>query len=670
MNETILGIVAQLQAVQKVSFNEEQLAFITAEPGNIKSESLPGTGKTFSVINRMIVLELGYQIPGKKILAMSFTNMATSEMEVKHQKLCTALGIESTPRFNTLHSICSDIVRKHATKLYIDDYSRPVTETYDTISKDCKYLQDCCKKELGIELDAKRARNVYNCISKLNSSLVFDPTHIQSRQDFTRLKLRLSEFQHLRENLYVFRKLMGRVMLSDLPLYALEILQKFPEVGEEFKKTYDTVIVDEYQDMSLLQLRIVYHIAKQLTVIGDINQQIYAFQGACPEISDQFNKYYPYFKEIILKQSYRCAEKIADFSTKIVLPNKFKSSKMFKGTERENASIAFHTSEDDLINIMDSIAKEYNTPDSKPDNHMFLFRNNRSSLMLADMCFERNIPCRVNKYQPLYKQPIMTDIVTLIDLLNSPGNQNNLGILSKFIYEFRNDTNSKDNPLYDFMVSNPGIEFYNVPYTYDSTAVPRIMEDFMEVKELLNNFAPFTRIFNILYKIYYDNFLKYREHYLSYDVESMVNLITTLSKDYSYSELLSRETTKFNYIDEYTKKRIGVRLYTFHAAKGLEANRIYIIDAEEGLIPNRKELETTLKAGDRREAAVTIRNERSLCYVACTRAKTSLDIFFRKELSTILQGNNMYGELDEYYEANPIQYEDVESFIEFCGEDD
>lgn len=665
-SDIIRQIVARLQVEQNCVFNEEQLAFITAPPSNIKSESLPGTGKTFSVINRMFVLELGYGIPGEKILAMSFTNMATAELELKHKLLCKKFGIMQTPRFSTIHSICTAIVKEYHYRLDITDF-KISEETTTSIADACDYLIAKAKSELGLDIEASHMRSIYNCIGNLNASLIFDTAHIVKRKDFVRLNMKMSDFVHLRKKLYWYRKLMGIILLSDLPLYTLELLQRFPDISEKYKSMYDTVIVDEYQDMSLLQLRIVSYIAKTLIVIGDINQQIYAFQGACPEISTEFDKYYPDFQEIILRQSYRCSSKIADYSTKIILPNKFKSSKLFKGVDKPNSYISIHKGDADLLPIIQSIAKEYNTPDVKPANHLFVFRNNRSSLKLSDMCYDYNIPCRVNNYKPLYKQPIMSDIVNLIYLLRSPSNTDYLPILSKFIYEFRNDRTPQSNPLYEYMEAR-GVSFMDVPYRYNSTAVPRIMEAFTEVKNLLDTNAPFLQIFSILYPILYDNHLKMREHYLSYNLKMVCDMIQEIAKNYSYDALIQRETQKAEFIKDYTDKKIGVRLYTFYAAKGLEGDHVYVIDADNGFIPNEKELNRARQNHALREAAVTVRNERSACYVACTRAKETLDIFYNTELAPIMSGANPYEDLDEFYENNPVSFYDVEAFEEFYSD--
>jgi DNA helicase-2/ATP-dependent DNA helicase PcrA len=663
MTDLVRQVVAKLQVEQDCVFNEEQLEFITAPPANIKSESLPGTGKTFSVINRMFVLELGYGIPGEKILAMSFTNMATAELELKHKLLCKKFGIMQTPRFSTIHSICTAIVKEYYHRLDIPEF-KITEETTNSIADACDYLILKAKSELGLDIDAQQMRGIYNCIRSLNSSLIFDTMHIIKRKDFVRLHIKMSDFVHLRKKLYLYHKLMGIILLSDLPLYTLELLQRFPDISENYKSKYDTVIVDEYQDMSLLQLRIVSYIAKTLIVIGDINQQIYAFQGACPEISTEFNKYYPEFREIILRQSYRCSSKIADYSTKIILPNKFKSSKLFRGIEKPDSYVSIHKGDADLLPIIQDIAKEYNTPDIKPANHLFVFRNNRSSLKLSDMCYDYNIPCRVNNYRPLYQQPIMSDIVQLIYLLRSPTNTDYLPILSKFIYEFRNDRRPEDSPLFDIM-STRNMNFMDVPYDYDSPSVPRIMESFTRVKNLLQENAPFHRIFDILYPILYENHLKMREHYLSYNLKMVCNMIQEIAKNYSYDALIQRETQKAEFIKDYTDKKIGVRLYTFYAAKGLEGDHVYVIDADAGVIPNEKELSRACRNEAYREAAVTVRNERSACYVACTRAKDTLDIFYNTELAPIIAGQNPYENLDDFYENNPITFCDVEAFMDF-----
>lgn len=657
----ILTILEKLELIQNVTFNKEQKEFITAPLKSILSESLPGTGKTFSLINRMINLECGYGLAGNRIWAMSFTNMATVELKNKHYMLCKKLHMQQTPNFSTIHSICSSLLNKYYYLIGMDKMSI-LEESTNQIANDCEYLQDIADSYDFDMLSDKKARQIYNCIHMLNSSLIFDPLHIKSCKSFKNLNIDYAVFNTYRQELYQAYKISNAIPLSDLCLYTLELLEKNPQVIEEFKKGCDVLIVDEFQDMSLLQLRIIALLAKQCIAIGDINQQIYAFQGACADISNKFQQYFPDALNIVLRQSYRCSEDIANFATRIILPNKFKSSKYFKGVPNSNSTIRINGDKSRLLSIIEEIKYEYNTPDVIPKTHMFLFRNNRTSNFLADLCYDNSIPCVINKYQPLYNLPIVNPIVRMIELLLSPTTQDRLAILSQFIYEFRNARTSQDIPLYNYM-SRVSIPFMDVPYDYENAE--DTLNVFRDVQSLLNQRVPFISIYHKLFEVYYKNSLKYREAYLNYNIDSMNHLVESIAKNYSYNELINRENMKERNIKDWTNKRIGVRCYTFHAAKGLEADNIYIMDADEEVIPNMKELKSSIASNAYREAAIDVRNERSLCYVAVTRAKTRLEIFYNKNISPLLLGDNPFSDLDNYYANNPINYSDVEVFKEF-----
>ena len=104
-------------------------------------------------------------------------------------------------------------------------------------------------------------------------------------------------------------------------LYTLELLLKHPEVSRKFKDQCRVMLVDEAQDLSLLQLRIISLLTDCPVLIGDIKQQIYAFNGACQEIVGQFYKYFPGAWRKYFSRSFRCKNEIANYATKLILPN-------------------------------------------------------------------------------------------------------------------------------------------------------------------------------------------------------------------------------------------------------------------------------------------------------------------------------------------------------------
>ena len=123
------------------------------------------------------------------------------------------------------------------------------------------------------------------------------------------------------------------------------------------------------------------------------------------------------------------------------------------------------------------------------------------------------------------------------------------------------------------------------------------------------------------------------------------------------------------WLKSYIEANTGIRCYTMHAAKGLEADVVYILDAEDGIIPNNSKIKDMVNKDCPVEAAREIRNERSLCYVAATRARESLIIQYRSILSPLFKTNSDdYSDLDDVYKYNMHTETDIEAFDEFITE--
>ena len=135
-----------------------------------------------------------------------------------------------------------------------------------------------------------------------------------------------------------------------------------------------------------------------------------------------------------------------------------------------------------------------------------------------------------------------------------------------------------------------------------------------------------------------------------------------------YVTFMQDEMKKMNVIKESEAYQRGIRCYTMHASKGLEADIVYIIDANEGLIPNASKLKDMDKNRCDMDAARMIREERSLCYVACTRAKEVLNIVSTDEPAAMLLGENPYSQYDSVYQYYRVTGDDIAAFENFVKE--
>lgn len=640
-------------------YTDEQKAFMRDFTSPVISFSSPGTGKTKSAIGGLLTAELYHHIPGNQIYALSFTNMSTGELQIRHKHDCELVGIKQTVNFKTLHSLCSNILKENYELLGIDKLDLGGTST---IEKQAPFLMEWAK-ERGIILHPWQVRPFFNAVRTLNSSLVFDRTHVESTYAFKQCRMSFDDFTLLRKFLYIYAKMTNSVQVQDILIYTLELLLTHPEISQAFKQKCRILLVDEFQDLSLLQLRIISLLSDTVIAIGDIKQQIYAFNGACQEIVSEFKKYFPNARELNLNKSFRCHNEIVEYSKVIIRPNDM-GEQDFKGVG-DGGSVTV-TNNLPLSALCDEIEQEYrDNRNTFQRDILFLFRNNFSATPIAEELFRRKVPFRVNKYKAVNQMPVINEMCAVIELAANPSNRDNLAALRYILPEMKDYREYTQSPIYKVCVKE-GCSLFEAPYQFrDAMAARRAMELLLDVKDMLSSQKPLRDILNKIYPLFNTVYLEAREPYLEMPSQYYINMARPAIEGKTYFAFVQDEMAKVQVIQDCNVRQHGVRCYTFHASKGLEADDVYILDADEGIVPNLHKLDAMEKAGCVLEKARELRNERSLLFVAVTRAKNHLTIAYNGSKSTMLSPLNVYEQYDKLYTQFQSAYPDVEAFEEF-----
>lgn len=656
---TIDAFITSLENALKRVFTDEQRDFIKNLDTPGMCFASPGTGKTASAVAGLLTAELFKQIPGENIYALSFTNMATLELSVRHEDACKALGVRQNVNFKTLHKLCTSILRDNYQLLDMESLETTSTFSIESLADG---IMGFCRSH-NIDLHPRNLRNVVRAVRTLNSSLTFTQDNVESKLCFKDTQLSYDDFMSIRKVLYDYNKLVERIQVDDILLYTLELLLRFPQVAEEFKKKCKILLIDEAQDLSLLQLRIITLLSDCPVLIGDIKQQIYAFNGACQEIVSQYYKYFPHGWKKELTRSFRCRNEIADFATKLIIPNRVGGEDFTGigqgGTVTIDSGIDYST-----------ICKRIN--DGYLENKrnfkkgiLFLFRNNFSAIPIAEEFFKLKTPFRVNRYIPVTQMPVIRDLCAIVELAQQPNSLEELPALNYLIPEFRTYQTVKDNPFYRIMAKNY-CSIFDVKYSFkDAYCGERVMNMMLDVHDMCNRTCKVSDIFNAIYPLYKEYWLVGREQFMEYDASYYLRLANYVLHNKTYPQFRKDELDKYQFIEECNLRREGVRCYTFHAAKGLEDDIVYMVDCDEGIIPNKKKANEMIHKHCELDFARELRNERSLVYVACTRAKDELHIYYNESLSSLLTDKNYYQQYDMMYESFKPDYRDVEKFQEF-----
>lgn len=659
------AFLSQLEVGLKCDYTPEQKELIKYfGDGPVFCFADPGTGKTYTAIGGLFNAELYKQIPGQNIYALSFTRLATGELSSRHQRACEKLGVGKLVNFQTIHSLCRSILKENYSLLGMSKFDSTGALTMEKAYN----LVEGSAQEIGITVNPNQIRAIIKACSALNSSMTFDKDVVVTKMKFKECNVDYDTFDKVRCLLFAYSLLSETISVSDILLYTVLLLQRHPEISDAFKKKCRLLLVDEAQDLTLLQLRIISLLTDNPVLIGDMKQQIYGFSGACQEVVAEFHKLFPNCRDLRLSQSFRCKNEIAEFATRIILPNKI-GGEDYKGVGPGGKVQLLRGFGEDGMNVKKLVAnikEEFiHNRNRLVKEYLFLTRNNISIIPIIEELYQKELPFRVNNFNMAYQIPIISDLVKLVLLATQPDNPKNISALQYIMPEFRGYYNIYEHPLYQ-ACSQTGSNVFTVNYQYrDQLNASKAIPLLMSVRTMVDEGKPVKDIFNALWPMYNENWLTQnvwrldnKPNYYLAAVEPLVY------KD--FATFLNDEVAKANIIQESDRYERGVRCYTIHASKGLEADVVYILDADEGIIPNTKELDKMLKKDCDLDVARAIREERSLCYVACTRAKEELYIVYNEMPSPIILGDNPYETFDQLYSMYRSTGDDITAFHHFA----
>ena len=588
-----------------------------------------GSGKTRTVTYRIAHMIKEKNISPLNILALTFTNKAAREMKERAEEL---IGEENSYNLvvSTFHSFAVRILKTYSERI---GYGKNFN-IYDVDDK--KSIITKIKKEMNIKDDIAPGR-IANRISKLKEDGVgLDEV---SRQ----LDLKISAnrlFYDIYKKYDEVLKANNAMDFSDLLLNARRLLDD-KYVLDIIQNRYQYIVVDEYQDTNNIQYEIINLIAakyRNICVVGDEDQSIYAFRGANIENILNFEKDYPDAYTIKLERNYRSTKRILDTANELIRNNKSSKGKKLwtDGSEGEKIKIFnAKTPYDEAEFIVKEIkAKSKSGVDYK--DMTILYRTNAQSRVLEEKLLEGNVPYKIYGGMQFFQRKEIKDILAYLNLLNNRNDNHNFyriinvpkrSIGEKTLEKIAEIANERNIPMLDALqfvdetnirgaVKNTLKDFYNmIQGIYLSL-------DELSVKEVFDEVITKTK--------YFDSIEDNKEDRVK-NIEELLNSIIELEKrnphislaDYLDMVSLTAST------DEMEENENFVKLMTIHSSKGLEFDYVFIAGMEDGLFPS-----CSFESSEE-----DIEEERRLCYVAVTRAKKELYISYASERMTWGQMN-------------------------------
>ena len=588
-----------------------------------------GSGKTRTVTYRIAHMIKEKNISPLNILALTFTNKAAREMKERAEEL---IGEENSYNLvvSTFHSFAVRILKTYSERI---GYGRNFN-IYDV--DDQKSIITKIKKEMNIKDDIAPGR-IANRISKLKEDGVgLDEVSRQLDLKIPANRLFYDIYKKYDEVL----KANNAMDFSDLLLNARRLLDD-KYVLDIIQNRYQYIVVDEYQDTNNIQYEIINLIAEKyrnICVVGDEDQSIYAFRGANIENILNFEKDYPDAYTIKLERNYRSTKRILDTANELIKNNKSSKGKKLwtDGSEGEKIKIFnAKTPYDEAEFIVKEIkAKSKSGVDYK--DMTILYRTNAQSRVLEEKLLEGNVPYKIYGGMQFFQRKEIKDILAYLNLLNNRNDNHNFyriinvpkrSIGEKTLEKIAEIANERNIPMLD------ALQF--VDETNIRGAVKNTLKDFynmiqgiylgldeLSVKEVFDKVITKTK--------YFDSIEDNKEDRVK-NIEELLNSIIELEKrnphislaDYLDMVSLTAST------DEMEENENFVKLMTIHSSKGLEFDYVFIAGMEDGLFPS-----CSFESSEEE-----IEEERRLCYVAVTRAKKELYISYASERMTWGQMN-------------------------------
>ena len=622
-------------------FSETQNIAINHYTGPCLVLAGPGSGKTTVITNRTKNLIEKYGVNPSNILVITFTKAAAVEMQERFIKLMD--GVNAPVSFGTFHAIFFKIL-KFAYGFKAENILRE-EERY-------KIVTELVQKE-KLELDDEKefVSNILMEMGNVKGDMI-------SLDNYYSGNCSNEVFRRIFNGYDNILRSKNKIDFDDMMTMCHELFCARRDILSAWQNKYKFILIDEFQDINRIQYEIIKLLAKpedNIFIVGDDDQSIYRFRGARPEIMLNFERDYESSKRIVLNENYRSEVKIVKDSLKLISNNKNRFEKKIHATKSEMGTVEYCTFRDgpeENKKIIEEI-NDFVKNGGRFSDVAVLFRTNTGPRFLVDKLMEYNIPFHMKDIMPnIYEHFIAKDIICYVNVARGERKRESfLKILNRPKRYLSRESLAEENVNFSKLK-----QFYSDKYW----VIERI-EKLEYDLQMIGNMSPYAAINYIRKGVGYDEFIAEYAEYRRMNAEDLYLVLDELEEK---AKEFKNYDEWFEHIDEYgeelknqsdknRKIENAVELCTMHSAKGLEFERVYIIDAVEGVTPHNK-------AG----LLEDIEEERRLFYVAATRAKKYLKICSVKERfgkpveisRFVTEMNSMTDELKEGMKVRHIKY--------------
>ncbi len=588
------------------SLNESQRRAVTHEGSNLLVIAGAGSGKTRVLTYRVAYL-IARGVEPSKILALTFTNKAASEMKKRIEELVGERA--SSVLSGTFHAVALRWLKMYGTMIGIprDFVVYDESDSRSLIRKILKEMKE----------DERLAYRVHSRISywknhgiNPSSAPLKDELDVVAVEVFNAYRIRL------REN--------AALDFDDFLLALLKLLET-EEGKKKLRGRFFHILVDEYQDTNPIQEKLLLSLKGEstfITAVGDEDQAIYGFRGATVENILRFEEVFKPAEVVFLEENYRSGKKILDAATSLISNNVYRRGKVLKPVRESKGEVRVMQSAVDYEEaelIVDYIYSWQRKGIPLSEIAVF-YRTNFLSRRVEDVLRREGIPYRVFGGTGFYERKEIKDVMSYLKFAVNPRDE---ASFDRIVSNIRVGIG----PVTMKKIKEMGGGNFLKGLEKMASISPKVIDLYRLLKRLhesRDDMAPSQAIEEILNSDYgraLERDRKYQERF-----ENIGELIT-IAKEwerYGYADTISDFVAEFSLLTDIDLEQDGdyVSLMTVHTAKGLEFTSVFVIGMEEGLFPHYKSIEED-----------SIEEERRLAYVAFTRAKEHLVLSYVRRRS-------------------------------------
>ncbi|MYA98962.1 DNA helicase PcrA [Candidatus Poribacteria bacterium] len=626
------------------SLNDVQREAVQHTDGPLLILSGAGSGKTRVITHRIAHLIKHHGVSPFRILAVTFTNKAANEMKERLDTLVEG-GVSRDLWVSTFHATCARILRRDIEKLGENSGAESISR-----SKKRAYTRDFTIFDTG-----EQATLVKDVLKQLNySDKDYSPrailsliSHAKNETISPRKFVSIADgyFERVVAEVYPLYqdalRLNNSLDFDDLLLFAVELLDKKPEVCQFYQNKFEYILVDEYQDTNRCQyelVRLLTGTKQNICVVGDDDQSIYAFRGADIRNILDFEQDYPNTRVLRLEQNYRSTQNILDAAWNVVQNNKARKPKKLWTEQEDGELITCYEAmdESDEAGYVGSQIEDWHAEGVDYKDFAIFYRTNAQSRIFEEAFRAANIPYQIVGGVGFYDRMEIKDLLAYLRVMCNPNDSMSLrriinvpsrGIGATTLDRLINFAAAEDITLFEAIhrvdeitTINRGIQakvkrFVKIFDEFDATVFPADALDYvLKVTGYLKNLEAQDTIEA-------QNRVENIEELINAVIEYEQNEPEPSLSDYLENVALIADIDTMD-----TDSTDLVTLMTLHSAKGLEFPFVFIVGTEEKYLPHGRSVDEGTEAA--------IEEERRLCYVGITRAMEQLYLLHARSRRT------------------------------------